>query len=265
MRALARYVAPVPKNGGGVRGLSELIVVEKLMVKIQEQRKLASLPKPCDVFDLICGTSTGGIIALMFGRLRMSVQEAKDQYFEISEKVFGRPKRNFGKGRDQFSATELELILKKTVAEYSGRTTPIRLFRSYKVYDVGTYEEEMTIWQATRATTAAPTFFKQFLDGGLGSNNPTKILLEEMVKIYGDRDVSCIVSIGAGKAKIMEYKAPGWFGKLIPMDLIDALKNMATDCEETESDMSRRFLKRPGVYFRFNVEQGLEEVGMEEW
>ncbi|KAH8930564.1 hypothetical protein BT69DRAFT_1184446, partial [Atractiella rhizophila] len=31
--------------------------------------------RPCDVFDLICGTSTGGWIALMLGRLGMTVQE----------------------------------------------------------------------------------------------------------------------------------------------------------------------------------------------
>ena len=46
---------------------------------------------------------------------------------------------------------------------------------------------------------------------------------------------------------------------------IDALKRMATDCEKTEVDMSKKVLKRPGVYFRFNVERGLQEVGMEEW
>lgn len=26
-------------------------------------------PKPCDVFDLIAGTSTGGLLAIMLGRL----------------------------------------------------------------------------------------------------------------------------------------------------------------------------------------------------
>lgn len=151
----------------------------------------------------------------------------------------------------------------------------VRLFRSYKTYDIGTYEE-MNVWQAGRATSAAPTFFKrlkmghknaqeEFLDGGLGSNNPTKILLDEMVKIYDNRDVSCIVSVGAGKTNIREYRTPGFFGRLLPTELIDALKKIATDCEETEVDMSKRFLKRPGIYFRFNVEHGLEEVGLEEW
>jgi patatin-like phospholipase/acyl hydrolase len=108
-------------DGGGVRGLSELIIVEKLMVKLQEQQKAANPPKPCEVFDMICGTSTGGIIALMLGRLRMSVQEAQDQYRVISKQVFGRPKKRAGKGGDRFFATELETAMKRTIAKYSSR------------------------------------------------------------------------------------------------------------------------------------------------
>jgi hypothetical protein len=43
-------------DGGGVRGLSSLYILQKLMQRINPE----SPPKPCDYFDLICGTSTGG-------------------------------------------------------------------------------------------------------------------------------------------------------------------------------------------------------------
>jgi patatin-like phospholipase/acyl hydrolase len=43
-------------DGGGVRGLSTLMILEELMEKINPD----SPPKPCDYFDMIGGTRTGG-------------------------------------------------------------------------------------------------------------------------------------------------------------------------------------------------------------
>lgn len=50
-------------DGGGVRGLSTLYILKSIMDRLNHERKTtASLPpvKPCEVFDLIGGTSTGG-------------------------------------------------------------------------------------------------------------------------------------------------------------------------------------------------------------
>ena len=62
-------------DGGGVREISSLYILKELM----DQTKLHDNPNelletllPCDFFDLIiCGTSTGGLIAIMLGRLEM--------------------------------------------------------------------------------------------------------------------------------------------------------------------------------------------------
>ena len=43
-------------DGGGVRGLSTLMILERLMEAVD----LDGPPKPCDYFDMIGGTSTGG-------------------------------------------------------------------------------------------------------------------------------------------------------------------------------------------------------------
>jgi patatin-like phospholipase/acyl hydrolase len=43
-------------DGGGVRGLTALMILEQLMEAVD----LNAPPKPCDYFDMIGGTSTGG-------------------------------------------------------------------------------------------------------------------------------------------------------------------------------------------------------------
>ena len=64
-------------DGGGVRGLSGVLILKFLMMRLkfeEEKRtgkKLPDYPEPWKYFDLICGTSTGGLLALMLGRLRM--------------------------------------------------------------------------------------------------------------------------------------------------------------------------------------------------
>jgi len=58
-------------DGGGVRALSSLLIVREIMEEIQRQTSAAETPLPCEYFDLIGGTSTGGLIAIMLGRLGM--------------------------------------------------------------------------------------------------------------------------------------------------------------------------------------------------
>jgi len=49
-------------DGGGVRGLSTLYILRSLMQRLNDERREAKLDhvKPCEIFDLIGGTSTGG-------------------------------------------------------------------------------------------------------------------------------------------------------------------------------------------------------------
>lgn len=51
-------------HGGGVHGLSSLQILEVVMQRIADARKLDDVPKPCDFFDMIGGTSTGGHVPL---------------------------------------------------------------------------------------------------------------------------------------------------------------------------------------------------------
>jgi patatin-like phospholipase/acyl hydrolase len=47
-------------DGGGIRGLSSLLILEHLMERIRAAEGLHEVPRPCDRFDIIGGTSTGG-------------------------------------------------------------------------------------------------------------------------------------------------------------------------------------------------------------
>lgn len=50
-------------DGGGVRGLSSLCILRDIMVQLNTERSDGDHLKPCDVFDLIGGTSTGGYVS----------------------------------------------------------------------------------------------------------------------------------------------------------------------------------------------------------
>ena len=58
-------------DGGGVRGLSSLLILREVMEEIGRRAGANETPRPCQYFDLIGGTSTGGLIAIMLGRLQM--------------------------------------------------------------------------------------------------------------------------------------------------------------------------------------------------
>ena len=47
-------------DGGGVRGLSSLYALKAIMDRLNGEAAASDRKKPCDVFDLIGGTSTGG-------------------------------------------------------------------------------------------------------------------------------------------------------------------------------------------------------------
>jgi len=131
--------------------------------------------------------------------------------------------------------------------------------------------DDCPIWQACRATSAAPTFFPPmvigrpptaYVDGGLGYNNPIRLLVEEARHIWpASREIGCIVSVGTG------ILASRDIGRTI-QPLFESLKGMATDTEKTAREFKEEMKHKYGVnqvYFRFNVQNGLEQVGLEEW
>jgi Patatin-like phospholipase len=71
----AGKILPGPRilslDGGGVQGLSSLLILREIMREIERRTGTLETPRPCDYFDLIGGTGTGGWIAIMLGLLGM--------------------------------------------------------------------------------------------------------------------------------------------------------------------------------------------------
>lgn len=79
----------------------------------------SDLPRPCDYFDIIGGTGTGGLIALMLGRMRMDIESCKEYYVELTRYVFITDKTLMGVpyGKTLFKASRLEEAIRHCVRE----------------------------------------------------------------------------------------------------------------------------------------------------
>ena len=149
------------------------------------------------------------------------------------------------------------------------------LFRSYDV--AKNKEYNCAIWEAARATSAAPTLFKrikigppgsgiEYVDAGIGCNNPVKQLIAEAARVFGeDARIACIVSIGTGQSGSVGLAKPDAFQKWLPVDLVKVLKEIATDSGRVAEEMEQKYKNVPGLYNRFDVDRGLQSVSLDEW
>jgi calcium-independent phospholipase A2-gamma len=103
-------------DGGGVRGLASLYMLRKIL-------SFVGSPKPCNYFDMICGTSTGGLIAIMLGRLEMSVDQCIEAYTGMMHVVFNPKdkkklpfKISSGKVQPQYKTKYLEQAIKQVIS-----------------------------------------------------------------------------------------------------------------------------------------------------
>ena len=144
--------------------------------------------------------------------------------------------------------------------------------RSYSL--PGEPDIRATICEAALATSAATTFFdpvsignRSFADGGLGANNPVDEVEGEASNIWcaesGDLKplVKCFISIGTGNPGKTSFE--DGMMKFLGQTLVA----IATETENTERKFIARWAKHfdEGRYFRFNVDQGLQNIGLDEY
>ena len=114
-------------------------MLKEILYRIQQEKQLHDLPRPCDFFDLAGGTSTGGyvvdiaisilqhlmiasgrLIVIMLFRLQMSIDEAIDAYTTLTRNVFSEKKWFFQEGT--FKASRLEDAIVSIVRVRSNET-----------------------------------------------------------------------------------------------------------------------------------------------
>jgi Patatin-like phospholipase len=142
------------------------------------------------------------------------------------------------------------------------------------------------IWEAAHATSAAPAFFKPitingvtYSDGGPGWNNPTMEAIFEAHKIWPNRPIGCLLSVGTGLEKAIQLIDNGsskseisYLLRLLTSndsfqsDIAKYCVDSLMSCEKMHRDVSSHPHIIPHMnYFRFNVPQGMSEIGLAEW
>ncbi|XP_032944335.1 calcium-independent phospholipase A2-gamma isoform X2 [Rhinolophus ferrumequinum] len=282
--ALIGYVDPVKGrgiriltiDGGGTRGL----------VALQTLRKLVELTqKPVhQLFDYICGVSTGAILAFMLGLFHMPLDECEELYRKLGTDVFsqnvivGTVKMSWSHAfydsqtwenilKDRMgSSLMIETARNPTCPKVAAVSTVVNrgitpkafVFRNYGHFPgvnshyLGGCQYKM--WQAIRASSAAPGYFAEYAlgsdlhqDGGLLLNNPSALAMHECKCLWPDVPLECIVSLGTGRYE-SDVKNTMTYTSL--KTKLSNVINSATDTEEVHIMLDG--LLPPDTYFRFN-------------
>jgi uncharacterized protein len=212
-RSSQRRFQVLALDGGGIRG----IFAAALLAGLE-----ADTGKPVlDSFDLVVGTSTGGIIALGLGA-GMSPSEILEFYDEEKGRIFPNALgwRRFRRPSvAKYGPRGLESALRRAFGStlLGGSRVPL-VIPSYDVGENAVHlfktphhprlkrDHRVEMWAVGMATSAAPTYFPTFrlpgdqvrlIDGGVWCNNPALVGVTEAVSMFGQPlDTIRVLSIG---------------------------------------------------------------------
>lgn len=234
-------------DGGGIRGIIPALVIAHLEQKTGQPAS--------ELFDLIVGTSTGGMLAL---GLALQGEEGAPQFNakqmvklygvhggEIFEQSLWRKLRSVGGVLEEaYSHETLERILNQYFGAYSLAECSVpTMVTSYDIQNRRTvffkswHKDHGAILcsQAARATSAAPTYFEPtnltweeeratLVDGGIFMNSPSVSAYAEARKLFSDEPIA-LLSLGTGElTRAIPYEAARtWGSALWVMSLLDCM------------------------------------------
>jgi uncharacterized protein len=223
-------------DGGGIKGLYSATVLSRL------EEKAGKLSGDC--FDMICGTSTGGLIALGLA-IGKPAEELAKLYSEKGNKIF--PTSNYrlirffqsklqtlrqtllwGKYTNKALKKELESTFgdKKLgelnnlvcIPSFNLSSGMPRIFKYPHKEGKFFMDKDIPLIDAALATSAAPTYLPiheyndtMFVDGGVWANNPSLCGLLEALKFFvgPDKEYSHVEILSIASIS----QASGWVAK----------------------------------------------------
>jgi uncharacterized protein len=202
-------------DGGGIRGLIPALVLAEL--ERRSQRRTWQL------FDMIAGTSTGGILAcalcapeaLPAAQLVALYEEEGPEIFDRS--LFQRIRSADGLLDEKYDSAALDRALQRFLADKRlSETRPDLIVPAYDTAAPGPYffksrkaresaEDDFPLSVVARATSAAPTYFeaaevgpRSLVDGGVFAVNPAMSAFAEVLRFQPTADIT-LVSLGTGE------------------------------------------------------------------
>ncbi len=213
-------------DGGGIRGIIPALVLAE--IENLTGRPVAAL------FDLVAGTSTGGILALGLtipktaGSPLHAAQDLADMYEHEGPRIFSRtPWRKIvacgNLMEEKYSASGMEAVLRDYFGESRLRdavtdvlVTSYEIERSFPFFFKSSnararLDYDFPARLVARATSAAPTYFEpmklpapatsdyySLIDGGVFANNPAACALVEARTTHPEAGDFLVVSLGTG-------------------------------------------------------------------
>ncbi|MFD4192866.1 CBASS cGAMP-activated phospholipase [Amycolatopsis thermoflava] len=250
-------------DGGGLRGI--------FTASVLAEAEAAFGPAFISEFDLLVGTSTGGILALGLAS-GYSCEQMLQFYRQIGPRVFSKPRRLSRLFRPKYDRRQLDHLLREHFGEtkYMNELAKPVCITSHEVVS-GTprvwkddhspelrWGGDQLVWKVAAATSAAPTYFAPIqlghadshVDGGVWVNNPALVGIIEAVR-YAGKDLQEIrlLSIGTtSKAfRIQNHKAAarlgtlGWATKAL--DLLQGSSSMAANYQAQLLLGNERYLR----------------------
>ena len=215
---MTKYVLAV--DGGGIRGIIPAMVIAHIERKMKKSAG--------QLFDLMVGTSTGGILVLGLSRpghgrpAQFSAKRVIKLYEDHGERIFEhslwRKLRSAGGILEEaYSHQNLEAVLQQYFAEATLRDCEVPTMVT--TYDIQNRESVfLKSWlaehgavlcrDAARATSAAPTYFEPkplnidaaqhvLIDGGVFMNTPSVSALAEAKSSFRESRSKCCRSAQA--------------------------------------------------------------------